>query len=287
VRLSAQDAPAGELAVRSYFTPTDWEWMLSMDKDFGSSAVVLIDGTNLAMTGSKKGHMLLMDMNKLGGVAARGAKNRVVQEVAVSKEHIHGTPLVWKDPKSGDRFVYVWAEADSLKQFRMTVDPSGSKGHINAKPVSVGNVRLNSGDMPGGFISLSFSDQDPDNSSIVWVAYPRKGYTANGAIAPGVLAAYDARNVSRELWSSETNLDRDYPGPHAKFAPPTIADGKVFIGTFNVDRSPGMVCKIVAYGLLNEGSGSGGIAASGAPRGAGSIAALAALVVLMVTAAIW
>jgi len=46
-----------------------------------------------------------------------------------------------------------------------------------------------------------------------------------------VLHACDATDLSRELYNSNQAGSHDQPGPAATFSVPTIADGKVYIGT--------------------------------------------------------
>ena len=58
----------------------------------------------------------------------------------------------------------------------------------------------------------------------------------------GTLHAYDASNLANELYNSQMNSSRDALGPFVKFSVPTIADGKVYVGTGNA---------LAVFGLLN------------------------------------
>lgn len=45
------------------------------------------------------------------------------------------------------------------------------------------------------------------------------------------LHAYAASNVADRLYSSNENAARDSPGPAIKFSVPTVANGRVYIGS--------------------------------------------------------
>jgi hypothetical protein len=50
-------------------------------------------------------------------------------------------------------------------------------------------------------------------------------------IQPAVLHAYDAGNIAHELYNSEQDAKRDRPGVGLHFAIPTIANGRVYVGS--------------------------------------------------------
>jgi hypothetical protein len=57
---------------------------------------------------------------------------------------------------------------------------------------------------------------------------------ANRQVVRGILRAFDASDVSKgELWDSEgTGRDNDRLGQFAKYCPPVVANGKVYVATF-------------------------------------------------------
>jgi outer membrane protein assembly factor BamB len=60
-------------------------------------------------------------------------------------------------------------------------------------------------------------------------------------VSPGILRAFDANDVSKELWNNRQNISRDIGGSYAKFSAPTIANGHVYLPTFSG--------RVVVYGL--------------------------------------
>jgi hypothetical protein len=71
--------------------------------------------------------------------------------------------------------------------------------------------------------------------------------TANGIVwahentSPAVLYAFDATNLTHELYNSSQAGTRDQFGSGNKYITPTIADGQVFVGTQN---------SVAVFGLL-------------------------------------
>ncbi len=154
--------------------------------------------------------------------------------------HIHGTPVYMERPQSG--ILYVWGENARLKAYnydlasRRIVSFRGEGAQLAS-----GNIPAPGG-MPGGRLVVSSNGTTP-GTGVVWGAYPVQG-NANAAIVPGALVAYDAATVvngkMKQLFHSDTN-PANRLGNFAKYSTPVVANGKVYVGTFNN--------KVVQYGL--------------------------------------
>jgi hypothetical protein len=125
-----------------------------------------------------------------------------------------------------------WSGTDSPSHVNVT--------HVLGQPLPATSTMLASRGMPGGMLSIS-ANGSTAGSGVLWASLPWQG-DANQQVVPGILRAFDAQDVGRELWNSRQSIARDDVGNFAKFCPPTVADGKVFLATFSN--------KLNVYGLL-------------------------------------
>lgn len=219
-----------DLKVKDFFTPANYDYLNKEDRDYGINGALIIPGTHLSLSGSKDGGLYLVDNNNMGGT--RIYQNDVLQRInfgdwgTVNTKHLYGSPVYFKD-KFNNEYIYGWAQGGLLKQIpfnRATL----RFDTLNSK---TGIATLVAGYMPGGILSLSSNESQP-GTGILWASHVAVG-NANNSVVPGVLQAFDATDVTRELWNSNWNSKRDSIGKFAKFVPPTIANGKVYMATFS------------------------------------------------------
>jgi hypothetical protein len=146
--------------------------------------------------------------------------------------------------------LYVWGRRDTLKAFAF----NGST--FNTTPVSQSTFIVPNGYSNEPAMSLSASGTTP-GTAILWASYAVNG-GASGGNFPGILHAFDASDVSKELWNSDQNHAQDYSGSWAKWSPPTIVNGKVYLATFDN--------LLNVYGLLGSGGSSQITATGGTPQ---------------------
>lgn len=222
---------ARTLEVVSWFVPYNYKHLNNLDLDLGSTGALLIPGTDLALAGSKQGKFYLVSRTNMGGFQPDSDKQVVQSFQASTSRHIHGSPVFWQTPTSPT--VYIWSENDRLRAFRF------KDGKFETTPYALSQMAVPDG-MPGGILSVSANGSLP-GSGIIWAAHPANG-DARLEIRPGILRAFDASNVGIELWNSLQVPERDDMGNLAKFNPPVVVNGKVYMATFSN--------QLVVYGLL-------------------------------------
>lgn len=232
VKLVPQES---DFKVASWFTPYNFQQLNDDDADLGGSGALLIPDTNLVIGGGKGGTFYLVDRDDMGGFNAE-SDSQIVQSIDVAQNrHIHGSPVYWEG--TNGKFIYVWAENKHLRSYKF----DGEKFQLPAFGESTMPAPQG---MPGGFLSIS-ANGSKAGTGILWASHPASG-DANQAIRPGILRAFDASDISKEIWNSNQNTLRDDIGNFAKFASPTIANGKVYAATFSN--------QLVVYGLLPKDS---------------------------------
>lgn len=223
--------PSGStLLVASYFTPYDYPFLNNYDLDYGSIGALLIPNSNYYFTGGKDGNLYLLDKDVMGGY--QPGANQVQQVVQLSGSEMHCQPAYYKG--STQEFLYVWPENNPLHAIPFDrgsnlLDQQAELAFTNGGPTG----------HSGAMLAVS-SDSSKDGTAILWAAYAFSG-DAEHDVSPGILRAFDANDITRELWNSRQNLSRDGAGYYAKFASPTIANGHVYLPTFSN--------QVVVYGL--------------------------------------
>jgi len=219
--------------------------MLSQnDTDLGSGAAVLLPDqasapTHLLTQVGKQGVVYLINRDGMGQYNPTN-NSQIVQSFSGPLNGLWGTPALWRNN------LYIGGEADSLRLF--TFDPK--------KEMFVPSVASLSSQVfgyPGPTPSVSSRGA---SNGIVWaIDASLYGYASpNGGVncytvpvpaacsGPAVLHAFSATNLAVEYWnSSMATGNRDRAGNAVKFVPPTVANGKVYVGTRT---------EVDVYGLL-------------------------------------
>lgn len=222
-----------DLQVLDWFTPTNHAYLDSTDADLDASGATLVPGTHTVMDGGKQGVLYLVNADNMGHLGDEHA----VQNFQATSSHLHSI-VFWDSAKSG-RMIYMWGQRDHLRAYRF----EGEK--LTEAPAAM-RPEANQGH-PGAMLSLSANGE---NDGILWAAIHATGDSWHES-QPGVLHAYDADDIVHELWTSLDNVGRDDCGNYAKMAPPTIANGKVYLASFGTKNTEsGQLC---VYGLLPDG----------------------------------
>jgi hypothetical protein len=216
----------GGLSVADYFTPCDQglDWGVSPNavlQSVSSAPVLLPDSAgsvtqpHLLLGGSKNGSLYIVNRDSMGGIDVTCQTDSYprVQIVWVGAGAILSTPLFW----NGN--VYVAPGDGKLMSFPMS-------GGVLAPPPAVSESTETLG--PQGATPVISSNGI--NNAILWLI------DSGGALAtpnaPAILRAYDPNNLSNEIYNSATApASRDTAGLAVKFTVPTVANGKVYVGT--------------------------------------------------------
>lgn len=202
-------------------SPTDYWTMYnsnaesSVDTDLGSGGLMLlpdqVDSTGktrqLAVAAGKDHNIYVVDRNNMGKYDA--SSNATLYE-----ELTNALPGgEYSSPAYFNSHVYYGSVGRNLRSF------SVSAAQLLAAPTQTTAASFG---YPGTTPSVSAYNA---NNGIVW---------ATENTNPAILHAYDANNLATEFYNSNQAANgRDHFGAGNKFIVPTIANGKVYVGTQN------------------------------------------------------
>jgi hypothetical protein len=226
------------LQVSQYFTPSDQLADAQNDIDFGSGGAALLADlpagntvTHALICGGKDSVLFVLNRDLLGGLGDAAA----VQTINTGHS-IYATGAFWNNN------FYLGGVGGPLTAYQLNT----TNAHFTQTSVSAHNYGF-----PGATPSVSSAAAQNgvvwalDNGSYCTPQSPRCG--------PAVLYAYDANNAATELWNSALSA-ADVAGNAIKFTVPTIANGRVYVGTRGnntggADGSTSVPGELEIYGL--------------------------------------
>ena len=228
------------LGVSSSFTPTNQANDALNDYDVGSGGAALVlnvgsgSPAHLIVGGGKEGIVYLLDGDAMGGLGDGQSR----QHFGLGAD-IFSTGAFWNNT------LYIGAVSGPLQAYPF--NPATKL--FGTTPASQTPERFI---FPTGTPAVSASGNA--TMGIVWLLDNAPFCTAQ-ALSCGstVLHAYDATNLGNELWNSAM-VGADAAGYAVKFTVPTIANGKVYVGTRGnntggVYGSGGIYGELDVYGL--------------------------------------
>jgi hypothetical protein len=219
----------GTLQATDFFAPYDGTMLDAFDADLGSGAPMGLPsqyfGTpsipNLLIEVGKQGYVYLLNRDNLGGVGnGPGGGDLVVNRVG-PQGGVWAKPAVW--PGDGG-YVYIptasgggtaGATTGSLQAYRYGLDGTG-KPALSLDATSADSFGFSSS------APMVTSDGTRSGSALVWIVWAPNG-SGNGA----QLRAYDAVPGP----SGFTLRFSAAIGQSAKFTPPGVGSGRIYVGT--------------------------------------------------------
>ncbi|HZS54691.1 MAG TPA: RICIN domain-containing protein, partial [Bryobacteraceae bacterium] len=218
----------GMLTADSYWTMYNTTEESNADVDLGSGGIMLLpnvidsngESRYLAVGAGKDRNIYLADRINLGGFNPND-NGGLYQELPLALAGGEFGMPAWFNGR-----VYFGAANDAIRAFSVT------NAKLSLSPISQTAQAFG---FPGVTPSISANGT---SNGILWAVENSD---------PAVLHAFDAGNLSNELYNSNQAANgRDYFGAGNKFITPTVANGKVYVGTTN---------GVAVFGLLNLGPG--------------------------------
>ncbi len=229
---ASQSANGWGMKVVDYFAPSNNQSLTNLDLDIAGGGITLLPDSagstahpHLMVGAGKQGNIYLMDRDSMGKYTT---SDKIVQsQLAIGPS--------FDSPAFFNSTLYYVGEKDNGKAFSI------ANGIMSTNPVKTPDVTGQRGSTPS--ISANGS-----SNGVVWT------FDFDSI----QLRAYAASNFANEIWTSAlAPNNRDQTGTGVKFAVPTVAGGRVFLGTLNA---------LVAYGL----NPAVVVITSGAPTTSGS-----------------
>jgi hypothetical protein len=228
------------LTLEDYFTPDDYQYMDCADGDLAAGGLMMLPGTSELIAGGKGGKLYLVNSANLGHESANDST---------------ATQTLWFESDLSAPYATSCTDSTGVNDAEInSYEIFGTSAWFN------GSVYLGitpTGNVPAGIREFKYSDSalsygsytqpsvqqntrgttpflsaNGTSDGILWMidqGLPLQNTGSSGTTA-ATLRAYDATDLSTELYNSSTNSG-DVPGYGIKFSSPVVGNGKVYIST--------------------------------------------------------
>jgi len=228
------------LTLEDFFTPDDYQYMDCADGDLAAGGLMMLPGTSELIAGGKGGKLYLVNSGNLGHESANDAT---------------ATQTLWFESDLSAPYATSCTDSTGVNDAQInSYEIFGTSAWFN------GSVYLGitpTGNVPAGIREFKYSDgalsygsytqpsvqqntrgttpflsANGTSNGILWMVdqgLPLQNTGSSGTTA-ATLRAYDATDLSTELYNSSANSG-DVPGYGIKFSSPVVGNGKVYIST--------------------------------------------------------
>jgi Calx-beta domain len=226
------------LAVADYFTPYNQATLQAQDSDLGSGGLILLPNqtgtfTNEMLGAGKQGQIYVINRDQFTTANKHFDSTNGIDFIV--QTNLGRIGAAFDTPAYFNERIYYAAQGDNLKAIAVT---NGALA-VNTILTDTARTYSNKGATP----SISANGT---NNGIVW-AIQMPATLGN----PGTLVACNATNIATELYTSTNNSSRDQLGAGVKFNVPTVADGKVFVGSSNSVSIFGLLAGTFSFSLAD------------------------------------
>lgn len=219
----------GGITPTDEFTPYNYQTLNNSDWDLGSGGILMVPDQqgahpHVAIIGGKEGRITVLDRDNLGGFASGASSNtNALQDISGLIPQAKG---FWSTAAYWNGNVYIWARDNVPMMFKMNT------GVMDVEPDSKSTTTAT---WPDPTFSVS---SNGTQNGIAWAVRADQFNTSG----PAVLYAWDANDLTKIIYESDSESSRDTAGPANRYSIPVVTNGKVYVATKG---------EIDVYGLLN------------------------------------
>ena len=208
------------------FTPSNYFSLDKADVDLGSAGMILLPDQpgsipHLAVAGSEDGRAFLLNRDNLGGYN-QGGPDHVLQTITQGRCWCGPAYFVAPD---GSTHVLTGG-SNGVENWRLQTSPEVKLVRLN----STGSGPADGLPDSGGTIPVISSNGSNAGTGVVWFIQKPKTSSDSDPGTPMKLMAYDASNLSKQLFSAAAGTWTHAVNSNANVVP-TVANGRVYVAS--------------------------------------------------------